>query len=204
MVQISGKHEEAREFAKKHGLAIQSQEATVIKRSFSGISFRYHPDPLKTGAFSRGEVICDCCASPTSIFYSGPAYGELDDIVLCPGCIASGRAAETYNIVFTVPDCCDDIGDPDKLVELCFKTPGYAGIQQEHWLSHCGEYCAYLGQVSHEQMKGNLLSEVAQTWLERPQTWSFNHVLGSLGLQYEGHLFRCLVCGKHLLYVQRD
>lgn len=173
-------------------------------RSFSGISFRYHPDPLKTGVFSRGEVVCECCDAPTSIFFSGPVYGESEGAVLCPACIASGRAAEKLQCCFTIPECCDDIGDPDKLAELCCRTPGYEGIQQEHWLSHCGEYCAYLGQVSYEEMKGKIRREARETWHERPQRFDFDHACGSLDLQFEGYLFRCLVCGKHLLYVQRD
>ncbi len=173
-------------------------------RSFSGVTFRYHPDPLKTGSFCRGEVVCDCCGNATAVSYSGPIYSESDGIILCPACIASGKAIETFGGCFTAPDHCDDIGDPDKLAEVCCRTPGYAGIQQECWLSHCGDYCAYVGQVSYEDMTEKLRREAANTWSERPQRWDFDHVMGSLGLQYEGHLFRCLVCGKHLLYVQRD
>jgi uncharacterized protein len=173
-------------------------------RSFSGVSFRYHPDPLKTGVFSHGKVTCECCEAPTSVFFSGQVYGEVEGAVLCPSCIANGKAAQKLRFSFTNPDCCDDIGNPEKLAELCSRTPGYEGVQQEHWLSHCGEYCAYLGQVSYEDMKGKLRKETEETWSERPQRWDFAHVAGSLGLQFEGYLFCCLVCGKHLLYAQRD
>ena len=37
--------------------------------------FKYHPDPIKTGAFSQGEYRkCDCCNESTNIWYSKPFY----------------------------------------------------------------------------------------------------------------------------------
>lgn len=37
--------------------------------------FKYHPDPIKTGAFSQGEYRkCDCCNESTNIWYSEPFY----------------------------------------------------------------------------------------------------------------------------------
>ena len=43
-------------------------------------AFRYHPDPLETGAFeeSADGVACDCCGKTTHIFYAGPFYAVED------------------------------------------------------------------------------------------------------------------------------
>jgi uncharacterized protein CbrC (UPF0167 family) len=170
----------------------------------SNVFFRYHPEPLESGAFQSGEALCDCCGATTPVYYTGPLYAAIDGVVLCPACIATGKATAKYEGCFTSPDHCDDIGDPEKLSELCYRTPGYEGIQQEHWLSHCGDYCAYVGPVSSDEMTAALRREIEETWHTRPQHWNLARVLNSLGLEYEGYLFRCLVCGKHLLYVQRD
>ena len=37
-------------------------------------AFRYHPDPLDTGAFEESPdgVVCDCCGKTTHIFYTAP------------------------------------------------------------------------------------------------------------------------------------
>ena len=55
-------------------------------------TFRYHPDPLDTGAFdeSKEGVVCDCCGKTTHIFYTNPFFSIEDIAYLCPECIASG------------------------------------------------------------------------------------------------------------------
>ena len=58
--------------------------------------FKYHPDPLKTGSFQRVDepAVCPCCGEKTPVIYTGPFYA-IDNVEgLCPGCIASGAAAE--------------------------------------------------------------------------------------------------------------
>lgn len=170
----------------------------------SNIIFRYHPEPLKTGAFFEGEVVCSCCRKLTPVFYETPFYAKEDLLVFCPACIASGAAATKFDGCFTVPDCCDDIGDEEKRREICYRTPGYQGIQQEHWIAHCGDYCAYVGEINFDDLTSELLAELRETWNDRPQRWDFEDVCGSLGMRYDGYLFLCLHCGKHLLYAQRD
>jgi len=57
-------------------------------------TFKYHPDPLKTGAFSQGEAhTCDCCGKQTDVWYEQPFHSAQDVECLCPECIASGKAA---------------------------------------------------------------------------------------------------------------
>ena len=50
-------------------------------------AFRYHPNPLETGAFeeSADGVVCDCCGKTTHIFYTGPFYAVEDIAVSVPG-----------------------------------------------------------------------------------------------------------------------
>ena len=41
----------------------------------SEYSFKYHPDPLKTGAFMTDQtVVCECCGKQTDVYYTGPFY----------------------------------------------------------------------------------------------------------------------------------
>ena len=62
-------------------------------------AFRYHPNPLETGAFeeSADGVVCDCCGKTTHIFYTAPFYAVEDIAYLCPECIANGEAARKYD-----------------------------------------------------------------------------------------------------------
>ena len=74
-------------------------------------TFRYHPNPLETGAFeeSADGVACDCCGKTTHIFYTGPFYAVEDIECLCPECISSGEAARKYDGSFQ-DDCSVDDG----------------------------------------------------------------------------------------------
>ncbi len=113
-------------------------------------AFRYHPDPLDTGAFAQSEegVICDCCGKTTHIFYTNPFFSVEDIEYLCPECISNGEAARKYDGSFQDDYSLDDgVDDPAKLDELIHRTPGYCGWQQEYWRTHCGDFCAYLGYV---------------------------------------------------------
>lgn len=112
--------------------------------------FRYHPNPLETGAFEQSEegVICDCCGKVTHIYYEAPFYAVDDIDYLCPACIASGKAAEKFDGSFQDDYSVDDgVEDAEKLDELVHRTPGYCGWQQEYWRAHCVDFCAYLGRV---------------------------------------------------------
>src|SRR5580698_1256897 len=39
-------------------------------------SFRYHPDPLATGAVKPSDVVCSCCQRNRGFIYTGPVYGK--------------------------------------------------------------------------------------------------------------------------------
>ena len=55
-------------------------------------TFRYHPNPLETGAFEESVdgVTCDCCGQTTHVFYTAPFFAVENIECLCPECIASG------------------------------------------------------------------------------------------------------------------
>ncbi len=172
--------------------------------------FRYHPDPLETGAFLTVDeaVTCECCGKPTQIYYDGPFYAIEDVGRFCPDCIASGKAAEKYGGAFQ-DDCSvgDGVDDPARLEELIHRTPGYHGWQQEFWRAHCGDYCAFVGYVGYRDLKqmgivDEVLDDVIwEEWGEEPEK-----MLKSLsnGGSVQGYLFRCLHCGKHRLWVDCD
>ena len=128
----------------------------------SEYKFRYHPDPLKTGAFKNDKtVICDRCNKETNVYYTNPFYSVKEIYALCPDCIASGAAAEKFDGAFQDSESVDEVSDPEKLDELVHRTPGYCGWQQEYWRAHCGDYCAYLGNVGARELRAlGVLEEV--------------------------------------------
>ncbi|MBE6752821.1 MAG: CbrC family protein [Ruminococcaceae bacterium] len=172
------------------------------------IVFRYHPDPVATGAFevTAGEV-CDCCGKVTTLCYRNPFFSGEDVECLCPQCIADGSAAEKFDGCFQDSENAGDVDDPDgsKMMELTARTLGYCGWQQEYWYAHCGDYCAYLGGVLWDDIvRMGLEKELEENYDEEICGFDFDTLRGNINGHLQGYLFRCLTCGKHFLYVDCD
>ena len=166
--------------------------------------FKYHPNPLATGAFTQAQyaVVCDCCGCSTHIYYDGPFYA-IDDInYLCPNCIASGAAAKKFDGDFQDDGCLEPkVLDAEKVDELIHRTPGYSGWQQEYWRSHCGDFCAFIGYVGAAELKAlGVLDEVLDDpqWSEAEKDLIKTSVNGG---SLQCYLFKCLHCGKHMVWM---
>lgn len=169
--------------------------------------FKYHPNPLATQAFTQAQyaVVCDCCGCSTHIYYDGPFYA-IDDInYLCPNCIASGAAAKKFDGAFQDNGCLEpEVLDAEKVDELIHRTPGYSGWQQEYWRSHCGDFCAFIGYVGAAELKAlGVLDEVLDDpqWSEEEKDLIKTSVNGG---SLQCYLFKCLHCGKHMVWMDCD
>jgi uncharacterized protein CbrC (UPF0167 family) len=127
--------------------------------------FRYHPDPLATGAVEASSAACACCGRVRGFAYVGPVYAEEDlDVPLCPWCIADGRAAAELGACFVDSDPLAQAGVArDVIDEITLRTPGYFSWQQECWLAHCGDACEFHGDASVEDIAG-ASSETKADW----------------------------------------
>ncbi|MDE7325359.1 MAG: CbrC family protein [Lachnospiraceae bacterium] len=172
--------------------------------------FRYHPDPMGTGAFLKSDspVVCPCCNKATMIYYDGPFYAVEEVDSLCPDCIASGEAARKYDGEFQDEYSIDDgVDDEELLDELIHCTPGYNGWQQEYWRVHCKDYCAFIGYVGYQELERMGIVEevlddpVIQGQWTKPQAMIKSMVDGG---SVQGYLFRCLHCGKYRLWIDCD
>lgn len=171
----------------------------------SEYNFKYHPDPLGTGAFQNDDtVVCDCCGEQTDVYYTNPFYSVEEVEYLCPECIASGAAAEKFDGEFQDGECLDEVSDPAKLDELIHRTPGYCGWQQEYWIAHCDDYCAFLGYPTWEELENDgLAAEIEETYRDDICMVDFEDAKEHLKIE-SGYLFRCLHCGKHFIYIDFD
>lgn len=171
--------------------------------------FKYHPNPIETRAFIQGSPKkCDCCGKMTDTWYESPFYTTEDDIdCICPECISSGAAAEKFDGEFQDSYSVDEVSDPQKLDELIHRTPGYHGWQQEYWVAHCDDYCAFLGYVGWSDLERlGIDKEIEETYGDEVNGWDINLLKENMtnegGMQ--GYLFKCLHCGKHLLHIDCD
>jgi len=172
--------------------------------------FKYYPAPLKTGEFETDETVtCECCGKETDVYYTGPFYSVEDIEYLCPECIANGKASKKFDGDF-VSLYFGKVSDEEKIDELIHRTPSYCGWQQECWITHCDDFCAFIDYVGAKELeKMGVLEEVIKNgnpddgneWSKEQIEIIKNMVNGG---HVQGYLFRCLHCGKHFLYFDVD
>ncbi|WP_458788311.1 CbrC family protein, partial [Vallitalea sediminicola] len=138
-----------------------------------------------------------------SIYNVGPFYAIEEVENICPWCIKNGKASEKYDGMFQDDQSCDKVNKEEYLDELVHRTPGYCGWQQEYWLSHCGDFCAFIGYVGWNEIKefADELEEDIKYFgytVEDIKKYLIND--GSL----QGYLFQCLKCGKKRLSIDCD
>ena len=179
--------------------------------------FKYHPHPLDTITFEQKEpTTCMCCNRFTQVYYEFPFESSLisddDDFVICPNCIKNGEASKRYQGKFQNPDLCEKVSDPEKLDELCHRTPGYYAPEKAYWLAHCDDFCALVALIDDwcEIEEKGIEKEIEIDWVVNDNYEIKDIETLKEQLNYEndeplyGYLFRCLHCGKHRLYVDFD
>jgi len=172
--------------------------------------FRYHPDPIASGSFEVGDITCVSCGQVRPYVYVGPVYAEADlEKAICPWCISNGLAHEKFGAEFTDVDA---IGDYDPTVsvpvavkkEIAYKTPGFNGWQQERWLVHCGDACAFLGPAGKDQVVGYESDELVESLRAdlKMSEAEFRDYLETMDKQTgpTAYVFRCLHCNKYQGY----
>ena len=93
------------ELEKKFGVSqymISRWKSELSKNAYQ--TFKYCSKPLEAGLFEETDMPekCDCCGKGTNLIYSGPFYSKENPDVLCPQCIASGKAAKKFHGEFVI------------------------------------------------------------------------------------------------------
>ncbi len=175
-------------------------------------AFRYHPDPVGTGAVEPIRSRCRSCGEVRGWIYVAVPYAVTDlRDALCPWCIADGSAASTFDARFTDLHPADvPAGVPTAVVEeIVRRTPGFAGWDRERWLFHCDDAAEYLGAVGWDEVAdlpdavAALEADLASRRITGRRARAFLHDLNPDGGS-TAYLFRCRTCRRHLAYADRD
>jgi uncharacterized protein len=101
---------------------------------------------------------------------------------------------------------CEPVDNAEYLDELIHRTPGYSGWQQEAWLSHCGDFCAFIGYATWDQIEP--LSDELATDVRRAKSemrLGDEDFIQSLdGGSLYAYLFKCIHCGHHRVAFDLD
>ncbi|WP_028455767.1 CbrC family protein [Chitinilyticum litopenaei] len=168
-------------------------------------TFKYHPDPLATGAIIAADDECACCSQSRGYIYTGPVYSEEElDNALCPWCIADGSAHAQFDASFTDEAGIGGGGEWDDVAdavreEIAYRTPGFAGWQQERWWSHCQGAAAFIGRAGKSELQAlgqeAILAIQNDAGLDDGPDWDeFFNALDKDGSP-TAYLFRCTCCG---------
>lgn len=173
-------------------------------------SFKYHPNPLKTGNAIEKQFVCVCCNREKNYSYIGPIYSACNiEGEVCLDCIQNGSASEKFNAEFADNlDQYENISE-SSLNELFKRTPGYNSWQSTVWLTHCNEICEFHGDFekndivnNYETLKSSLLKGLGyddnDDLYMKDILKNYNPRLGTNPSFYK---FVCCKCRKVLVHV---
>ncbi|MEU9137044.1 CbrC family protein [Streptomyces sp. NPDC048404] len=166
--------------------------------------FRCHPDPVASGSIRAAAETCACCRRDRGWIYTATfSTAHEVDGRFCPWCIADGSAAERFAGEFADSYGLDGVSE-DVLREATRRTPGFSAWQDPHWLVHCQDAAAFVGEVgytelaAHPEALDQLRTDMRTDM--RLDEIRLEHFLARLGDGASAMLFRCTVCGTHLAY----
>ncbi|MFI8459460.1 CbrC family protein [Kitasatospora sp. NPDC085464] len=117
--------------------------------------------------------------------------------------MADGRAADRFEGDFTDSYGLDSVSE-GTLEQVTRRTPGFRAWQDPHWLVHCNDAAAFIGEVGYNELAAHpdaldhLRTDLRMSgWHDASQLENF---LTHLGQGASAMLFRCTVCGTHLAY----
>jgi uncharacterized protein len=164
--------------------------------------FRYHPDPIISGAFANRTEKCFCCGRTTPYVYAGPIYGyRYPNGILCPWCIVDGSAHDRFQVTFAVADPQIDANvAPEIVAVICERTPGFDTWQQDKWLVHCQDGCEFLGPATRATIRAMSGKEQEQLFGgEADDNWERSDFVRwyEPGGDPSIYHFRCLHCREN-------
>ena len=179
-------------------------------------TFKYHPNPIETGAIEESETTCVCCGKARGFVYVGPVYAEEEyDGLICPWCIADGSAHEKLDAEFFDIDSIPGYGfsqseevSEEIAEEIAYRTPGFCAWQQEQWATCCGDAAVFLGKAGRKELETRWPEAVEpvreSTGLDPDERW--DHFFGALRRDGSptAYIFQCSHCGKFLAYTDCD
>lgn len=137
-----------------------------------------------------------------------------NNVVLCPQCIASGKAAKKFKFEFNSSLCLENCSNKSAQNEVIYKTPSVYSMQEFLWPSCCDDMCQYVGNLADEWHDiSKIDSEIDPLILETiKQNETFveigrplHELIEALNQNAVGVLvFRCLHCGKYRVIIDLD
>ena len=184
---------------------------TEVTRPVSLPTFRYHPDPLRSGSVVESKGACRSCGQRRGYIYAGPSYSEADlDDALCPWCIGDGSAHRTFDVTFVDSEAFGAEVPERAVEEIGQRTPGYHAWQGERWPACCGDATAFLTPAGiqeirehYRELEGRVLGHII--YEVRISGGGATRLLEALSRDASptAYLFRCLHCEEYRFHIDQ-
>jgi len=162
--------------------------------------FKYHPDPIATGAVVQSPEKCACCGQARGYVCTSTIYAEEDVEYICPWCVADGSAAKKFEGTFVDDYPLIEAGLDEIIIkEVCERTPCYISWQQEHWETHCNDACEFHGDADIEDLKkleGAALEKLLKENYYSQDEWKELLTCYKKGGDPAIYKFKCRKCGE--------
>jgi uncharacterized protein CbrC (UPF0167 family) len=166
--------------------------------------FKYNPNAYSLKIIKKKKGKCECCEKDNGYLYEGPFFCEDDVEDICPWCIKDGSAAKKFEGEFQDSESIEEVKNPAAIEEVIHKTPGYPGMQQEVWLAHCNDLCAFIGYAKPSNIKpilDELLDDIDNSDYAMAEEELYECLQNE---EISGYLFKCLHCGTHRIHLDQD
>ncbi|MBK8097391.1 MAG: CbrC family protein [Planctomycetes bacterium] len=173
--------------------------------------FRFHPDPILSGAIEASAEVCGCCELARGFVYTGPCYVEQEfAAALCPWCIGDGSAYRRFGVTFHELDLphSTDVAILDEIEE---RTPGMHTWNPIAWPVCCKLPMAYLEPAGSAEIRlrypplaSGLVQQMSQDL--RVPVAAAKELFSRLhrDVAPTAHVFRCLTCSRLRARIDQD
>lgn len=128
-------------------------------------TFKYHPNPIATGAVKESDAACECCGQARGFIYTSRLYSAQKVEAICPWCIADGSAAKKFEGMFCDDSPLAEAGLAEEVIgEVSQRTPCFNSWQQQVWLTCCEDACEFHGNVSTAEVAAMDIDAAAEAF----------------------------------------
>lgn len=166
------------------------------------------PEPTKSGTLMIESKVCDGCNLEQPLYFE---VSGANDFCFCPQCLFNGQAKQKASDYFNDSDYILEgdkkVSKPRYLEEFQYHTPQFFSWQDNIWLTHCDDFCSYLGIVywsDIQKLGKEVEAQIIADFKQSKQDFSIASIKKNLQEDSEmvGHLFQCCHCKKFRLYIE--
>ena len=161
-------------------------------------AFRHYIDPVEDTTFLRDEdAVCDACGRARGWIAQCMFFSDsVDDLTICPWCIADGTATRRFGGFFNTVD---PAIPPERAAIVALRTPALNTCDEWDWPGHCDYPAVYVDEDIDRIKRLPDAVESISEFSRRVHGYDDEACDELLENEWlDVYLFRCCICGTHI------